>query len=157
MAIEIRVRIEDEVVRRALADPELVAGPIRRFLNKSALVVEAGAKERSPVDTGRLRSSITHQVASAEATVGTRLIYAPWVEFGTKPHWPPMRAMQPWAKRHGFPAGKVGAFLVARAIAKHGTKPQPYLRPALQASLPDVRRFLEDAAREIEGRWSGHG
>lgn len=45
--------------------------------------VQNGARERSPVDTGRLRSSITYQVGGREAKIGTNVFYAPFQEFGT--------------------------------------------------------------------------
>ncbi len=157
MATEITVTIEGaERLKRALSDPQLLAGPVRDFLMRSALTVEVEAKRRAPVDTGRLRSSITHNVRPTEAIVGSNVAYAPYVEFGTRPHWPPLAAMQPWARRHGFPAGRSGAFLVARAIAMRGTRAQPYLRPAFEASLAAIRGFLDRAAKEIEGGWAKH-
>lgn len=42
--------------------------------------------------------------------------YAIFVEENTRPHWPPIDAIQGWADRHGIPA-----FLVARKISKEGT------------------------------------
>lgn len=56
---------------------------IKRALTKSALLVEADAKMNCPVDTGLLRSSITHNVYNDYAEVGTNYSYAPYVEYGT--------------------------------------------------------------------------
>lgn len=53
------------------------------LLTKAALLVEASAKINCPVDTGLLRSSITHNVYADYAEVGTNYDYAPYVEFGT--------------------------------------------------------------------------
>lgn len=46
---------------------------------------EGYAKDLTPVDTGNLRNSITHQVDDGESTVyiGTNVEYAPYVELGT--------------------------------------------------------------------------
>ena len=56
----------------------------RGGLEAASLIVEADATLRAPVDTGNLRSSITHKVVSdEEARVGTNVDYAPWVEGGT--------------------------------------------------------------------------
>ena len=56
----------------------------RGGLEAASLIVEADATLRAPVDTGNLRSSITHKVVSdEEARVGTNVEYAPWVEGGT--------------------------------------------------------------------------
>lgn len=155
--IELTIRIDDKRIMAALNDPELIKGPIRDFLLQSGLTVEGAARMRAPVDTGRLRNSITTELEKTRVVVGSNLHYAPHVEFGTRPHWPPLAAMQPWARRHGFPAGRAGAFLVARAIARRGTKAQPYMRPALEASRPMIEIFLDDAGREIERRWQKHG
>lgn len=45
---------------------------------------EGYAKENCPVDTGRLRNSIAHQVVESEKAVyiGTNVEYAPYVEYG---------------------------------------------------------------------------
>lgn len=154
MPAGITVQIDDAAIRQALSDPQLARGPVRRFLRKAALEVKRKAKLKVPVDTGHLRRFITHEVGETEARVGSNVVYAPFVEFGTRPHWPPRKAMQPWARRHGFPKGNEGATILARIIAKRGTKPQPYLRPALEESLSDIREFLVEAAREIEARWA---
>ena len=72
------------------------------------------------------------------AIVEARARYSAAVEFGTRPHWPPRGALQPWARRHGFPSGAVGDFLVRRKIAREGTDPQPFMEPAVQDSRRDI-------------------
>lgn len=58
-----------------------------KTMKKACLMVEAEAKLRSPVDTGHLRRSITHEVESDNektvGRVGTNVEYAIWVEKGT--------------------------------------------------------------------------
>jgi HK97 gp10 family phage protein len=47
-------------------------------------MAESYAKEACPVDTGRLRNSITHaQTGEREETIGSGVEYAPFVELGT--------------------------------------------------------------------------
>ena len=56
----------------------------RGGLTAAALIVEGDAVLHAAVDTGNLRSSITHQLMSdEEARVGTNVEYAPYVEYGT--------------------------------------------------------------------------
>jgi len=66
---------------------ESPAGPIGKHLVKTAFKVERRAKELAPVDTGRLRASITHEIGADSqglvATVGTNVVYAPFLEYGT--------------------------------------------------------------------------
>lgn len=60
---------------------------IKQELIKGAFRVEALAKDNVPVDTGRLRGSITvdpSDIALLVTRVGTDTKYAPFVEFGTK-------------------------------------------------------------------------
>ena len=45
---------------------------------------ETYAKKETPVDTGRLRNSISHAVKGDAAYVGTNVEYGPYVEVGTK-------------------------------------------------------------------------
>ena len=56
-------------------------------VERACLVVEAKAKENTPVDWGTLRSSISHKVdtskGSAEGYIFTGEEYAPYVELGT--------------------------------------------------------------------------
>ena len=53
-------------------------------LTKGALAVQGQAKLLCPVgETGHLRDSIIYKVAKDEATIGTNVEYAPYVEYGT--------------------------------------------------------------------------
>ena len=48
-------------------------------------MAEGYAKAAAPVDTGRLRNSITHEVENGNAAlVGSNVEYAPYVELGTR-------------------------------------------------------------------------
>ena len=54
-----------------------------RGLEKIGLTAEGYAKKNAPVDTGRLRNSITHEVDGQEVYIGSNVEYAPYVEMGT--------------------------------------------------------------------------
>lgn len=53
--------------------------------------------------------------------------YAAAIEYGTSPHFPPIKAIQGWADRHGIPA-----WAVALKIAREGTKARPYIQPTYE-------------------------
>ena len=53
-------------------------------LEKIGLVAERYAKQLCPVDTGRLRNSITHGTDANSVYIGTNVEYAPYVELGTR-------------------------------------------------------------------------
>ena len=56
-----------------------------KILESWGVVAEGYAKLNCPVDTGRLRNSITHERNDKEGyvQVGTNVEYAPYVEYGT--------------------------------------------------------------------------
>lgn len=62
---------------------EAAFSQIETALEKVGLTAERNAKLACPVDTGRLRNSITHTHDKNTAYVGTNVEYAPYVEMGT--------------------------------------------------------------------------
>lgn len=64
------------------------AGPAGDFMRRLALQVETAAKRLAPVDTGRLRSSITHGVSgngdTLRADIYSDVNYAIYQELGTR-------------------------------------------------------------------------
>lgn len=69
----------EEVLRR-------IGGALAAALEECGLAGERFAKAECPVDTGRLRNSITHAVDADEKDVyiGTNVEYAPYVENGAR-------------------------------------------------------------------------
>lgn len=57
-----------------------------KMIEKTAVRIESRAKYFCPVDTGRLRASITHEIGSDKlsAVIGTNVEYSMYVEFGTR-------------------------------------------------------------------------
>lgn len=49
-------------------------------------VAEGNAKDYCPVDTGRLRNSITHEAGKDEVVIGSNVEYAPAVEYRDMAH-----------------------------------------------------------------------
>jgi len=61
------------------------------------------------------------------------VLYAIYVEKGTRPHFPPVEAI-----RRSMKVSAQHAWAIARAIARKGTKAYPYLRPAADALYPTL-------------------
>ena len=57
---------------------------IERGLEAIGLTAEGHAKKTTPVDTGRLRNSISHAVEDKAAYIGTNTEYAIFVETGAR-------------------------------------------------------------------------
>ena len=89
---------------------------------------KSNLKEMGTWDLGNLANTIlVDRVDGGKAAeIGPTAPYGPYVEFGTKPHFPPPDALEGWAKRHGLDS----AWPICMAIAKRGTPARPYLLPA---------------------------
>lgn len=85
--------------REAIADA--IDRALVAALEEVGLVAEGYAKRACPVDTGRLRNSITHIVNEDGkcAIIGTNVEYAPYVELGTR-HQKPQPYLKPAAEDH---------------------------------------------------------
>lgn len=70
-----------------------------RVVAATAHKIEATAKGFAPVDTGALRNSIKADVQALEATIGTDLDYAGYVEYGTS-RMAPRAYLGPALDRH---------------------------------------------------------
>lgn len=140
--------------------------PFRVFFTRASTAVQNAAVQRTPVDVGRLRSSIATKIDSSPlpqwAVIGTNVDYAKPVEFGTgllseapdskhSRYFPPPSALNLWARRHGIPSG----FLVARAIYQRGgTKPRSFLRAGLKASEKVIQQYLRAVGVAIGRNWN---
>ena len=96
-----------------------------------------------PTHDGDLRKSISagntiikdDKEAGAELQLYMASYWAP-VEFGSIPHWTSVDNLKKWAK------DKWGdedlAYALQHHIAKHGTKPHPFIRKVLDEELDDM-------------------
>ena len=126
----------------------------KRELMRSGLNVQAGAKRRVPVDRGPLRNSIAIKAVrdGLEVQVGTNSKYAKPVEFGSRPHTPPIKEIQAWAKRKGLPPEAAGA--IYWSITHHGTRAHPFLFPAFEEERP---KFYTRLRRALLTEYSKQG
>ena len=111
----------EELARRARR-PDIMHRPVRKAMSRSALFVQREGAKIVPVDTGRLKGSISTEIDPSPlpewAKIGPNLekgAYGKYVEFGTKYQ-----------------------------------KAQPYMRPALQmAKGGGINPFWRRAGQEI--------
>lgn len=135
-------------VNSALSGDQLMGG-----MRDATLLVSGSAKENAPVDTGRYRSSITPDVRVdqenvIQGVVGTPVFYAPFIELGTRAHWPPIAALAVWAMRHDM-----SAFQAARAISLKGMKAYKVLESALMSNQSAIVRLLDLKTNDITTKY----
>ena len=147
--IDIEVKGLIEAQRKiAQAAADLHGRPMVDAMRDATLMVTRYARQDAPVDTGRLRASITPDVRVQDQTiigvVGSNVAYAPFMELGTRPHWVPAGALDVWARRHGMTA-----FVVARAIARRGLAARRFLQGAVEKAADWIVARFERAIKEI--------
>ena len=95
---------------------------------------EGFAKRSTPVDTGRLRNSITHAVRGDDVYIGTNVEYGIWLELGTGIYASDGKGRQsPW----GY-YDRNGKYHVTR-----GTKPRHMLKKAASEHTEEYKRIIE--------------
>jgi Bacteriophage HK97-gp10, putative tail-component len=159
--------------------PQITETNLTRALTASLLMIEADAKRNVTQDTRRLAGSINHQIVGTYPNlvgrVGPSLTYGRFVEFGRRPgRMPPVDALMGWVRRHWNPAfiGPVQrgslrpkrtasrnvtqnqirsrAFALARHIALHGVRAQPFMQPAYRRNQRQIEQlFLRMGARIV--------
>lgn len=130
-----------------------------KAMQRACYRVERRAKQKAPRWRAELQRSITSKVEvrgvhgkDVAGEVGPNTGYSLYVERGTEgPRTgPPLSAIAPWAIAHG-----ISPYLVQRAIARKGTKAQPFLLPALEESRGDIDAEFGRLGLEIAGYISG--
>ena len=107
---------------------------VARALETIGLVAERYAKEKAPVDTGRLRNSISHQVDDETVYVGTNVEYAPYLEFGTGKFAESGGRPTPWSYQDSK----------GEWHTTNGMKPQPYLKPAIDDHMSEYKQIVQN-------------
>ena len=100
--------------------------------------------------TGHLQQSIRVDLSNineGKAEIVADASYAPFVEFGTKPHVikPKRRQTLRWATEEGY--------IFAKLVRHPGSKPYPFFRKAVEEGLEEAKKefvqaFLEELRRE---------
>ena len=83
--MEIKISSDAEKILREFNKTETVEKDVSKLIKNTLHNIERDAKKQCPVDTGRLRGSITTNIISTySGEVGTNVEYAEYVEYGTR-------------------------------------------------------------------------
>lgn len=144
VSIQIEVDGVDEALGKFERYGDLAMFTLKREGLSAGLTITAGAKALCPVWLGELKADIHMDFPETsrlgfDVEVKADAGHAAAVEYGSRPHMPPIAAVTPWALAHGF-----DPWALARHIARHGTRPHPFLRPAFDAERdPYLARVAE--------------
>lgn len=98
----------------------------KRVLKEWGMVAEAYASDYCPVDTGRLRGSITYDTDDDTMYVGTNVEYAPYIELG-----------------HSQEVGRYVPALGKRLVSPV-VPAQPFLRPAIEDHISEYEQIARE-------------
>lgn len=143
---------------RTYADgARIVMQEARKGITNAVVAIEQDAKRIVPTDTHYLQKSLSHEVEThgndITGRAGSNVVYAPVVEFGRSagaPMPPFNDAFRLWMQHKGIPLEV--QFAVRRSIARRGTRPRPYLKPALEKNRPAITREMTAVLKRISNR-----
>ena len=130
---------------------------LMRVLNAGGNAIQRQArltlKANETNDQGDLSNSITSTSQFRPGTlaveVGPTVKHGPFIEFGTKPHFPPQLPLKRWAERHGIEDPEQFARNLQLKIGWRGTEAQPYLIPAFNKIGPKIIKRLDQELRKF--------
>jgi len=135
---------------------DISGSPMMTAMGQATLIVTRAARKNAPVDRGPLRASIVPEVVQRDkivtGIVGSNREYAPYLELGTRPFWPPWQPLYEWALRklrgdqQGARALAAGARL---AISRRGIQAKRFLQRAVEDNAARVRGIIEQALGRI--------
>lgn len=101
-----------------------------------------------------INSGATKENPDGTISAGFEAMYAYWVEFGRKAGgYPPFKFIYEWVrKKHLAEDDKEAqsiAYAVQKTIGKKGTKPHPYLYPAIQRNKQLYKAIIHKATQKI--------
>jgi len=154
--------------------PNLAFERLGAAMYEAELLIEALAKEKTPVFTGLLRDSIAAKKPVVEnmgliGVVGSPIKYAIAVELGSAPHFPPIAPLQEWAfrklkgnqklskkkARQTNADAKDFAMKIAWKIKARGTKGHFMMTNAFKAATGQVNGILNRALKQLEKDFKG--
>jgi len=152
-----RIRIDHDAVARAadaLVDrPEVMTARLVGVVNQASLLGQRETQDRTPTVSGISRNSII--AAQAVATGGrvsggwgSAAPHMPALEFGSRPHMPPVSPLIDWARQKlglSGPAAQRAGWAVAKKSCKVGTEGAFMFRDATEAISADVNEMIAGA------------
>lgn len=153
----IGIQIDSRKVQRLFTiAPQRVKAAKNEILNRGSIMTQAEMREQAPVFDGELRRNIRPKWQGMDTVVVfSDSKHAPAIEFGRRPNGklPPFKEGTPLAKWVKVKMGAdVNPYIVARSIARKGTKAQRFARNTYVKMKPEVNRMADQViAKTIKG------
>jgi hypothetical protein len=127
---------------------------INRGMDDLADYIFGRSQEMVPVNEGMLKKSGHVEREYLRKLIIYDALYATFVEFGTRPHHLPVKAINEdltrWCRlvlNLSEKEANAAAWAIAKKIAQYGTEAQPYLRPAADEGKAKAEGIIRNAMR----------
>lgn len=140
IALRISIQIQglDELISKVQAFSESASQLIQETMLDSATEnIVAVAKSLAPKKTGQLADSIYAEILENGIAIVADKSYAPYMEFGTAPHEISARNATVLHWTQG------GQDFFVRSVHHPGTKPHPFMQPAIEQGLEEMMHDIE--------------
>lgn len=138
MGISVDAKALQQAIRKS---PEGIVEATHQALLRSAIYAQKCFRRNlnANTDTGSLKRSVRYHFTSKVAVeIAPEAEHAPFLEYGTHPHYPPIEGIRRWAKKKG-----INPYALQRSIGKRGTRAHPYLDKTFREVAPYARKSLD--------------
>lgn len=141
MFLDYKVDYED--LKNAIAaSPQKIVSAIHKALLASAIYTQSCFRKNlsQNVFRGTLRQSVSIKwLNRVSVQIEPTEYYADFLELGTRPHYPPVHAIEDWARQKG-----INPYALQHSIGRKGTKAHPYLERTFDQVEPYAHKRLEE-------------
>lgn len=164
MQLTIDLHTAEAITRAFVAAPQIVLQELEAATGSAVAYLKREAADLTPAAAGSLRQAWIEGVSvEGDAVIGTLtnpMSYALAVELGSRPHFPPVDAIQNWVELKLGLAGdeaEAAALAIARRIASRGTLAVGMAHRALAQGRDTIAQEYRDAAARIVERMKAAG
>jgi len=154
MAFTIEIKNLASVSEMADKFPAVSEKYVGQAIRASFLRILSFIKQSNGAPVGvnnALRDQWDERYSRFEGKLSSKTKYAPYIEFGTRPHVVPVKNnidFQKWANKKGL-----NPYAVAASIAKKGTRANPFFQRSIEQAQDGVNiefgKALESITKEI--------
>lgn len=140
--MELRVNGLERLIRK-LEGKAVLNAPLKRFFSRAAIRLVAAAKGRSPVNFGRLRNSLAHEIDSSTPPL--------WAKVGSN------------VNANGFPypialdeggITRIYHYISGGAMGLEGERTKGWFSEfSVGDARPDIMAYVEDVGTDIKRAW----
>ena len=117
---------------------------INEVLDRLGEEIVTDMRKQVPSDLGDLERSIQYSIDKDNLVIHMNE-YGIYVNDGTKPHMPPISAIEGWARRKG-----INPWAVAYSIKTYGTEAQPFMDDFLDFDNKYYKILVDGTVKELE-------